>query len=405
MNFHQRASSATAVLPTLKKFFTLTVFSALLISLVVARAEGPDSDYLAIYSVMEQADALNTKGKTAAAHQKYLEAQRSLAEFRQNNSGWNSQMVNYRQAYLVDKIKETSGEAAALAVNDLSATKAKAGAASKSAVKLISAGSEPRTVLRLHPAVGDQQTVLMTTKMKMTMAAAGNEMPAMDMPAMTTTMSVEVKKVSADGLITYAMSFGETDLAAGADSKSPTGAAMKAALGNLSGLSGEGQITDRGIVKTMEMKDSGDNNPLLAQTMEQMKDSANNATLPLPEEAVGTGAKWEHKTKIKSQGLTVDQVTTVELISGDSDRLELKSTITQNAAGQKIENSAMPGMKMDLIKLVSIGKGKSSVDLGHLLPISATVDSDADTTMTMNGGQQKQMMTTKLNVVVKFEQK
>lgn len=388
-----------------KNIFIPSILLALFVSLGAVQAEGPDSDYLAIYGVMDQADALNAKGKTAEAHKKYLQAQRSLAEFRQNNFDWNSQMVGYRLTYLTDKIKETSGEATA--VNDSSSSKTKAGAATagKSGVKLISAGNEPRMVLRLHPAVGDQQTLVMTTKMNMTMSAAGNEMPAMDLPAMTTAMSVEVKKISEDGEITYGINFGSTDIAAGEDTKSPTGATMKAALGSAGEMSGEAKISDRGIAKAIEMKSTAKDNPMLAQTIEQMKDSASSATTPLPEEAVGPGAKWEQRTKNKAQGMTVDQVTTVELVSVDGDRMELNYTITQSAANQKIENPAMPGMKIDFVKLVTTGIGKASVDLGHLLPMSATVDSKSDTAMAMNVGQQKQMMNTKMKVSVKFEQK
>lgn len=406
MNLHPTSSPATTRVPSRKNIFTRSILLALFLSLGAAQAEGPDSDYLVIYGVMDQADALNAKGKTAEAHKKYLQAQRSLAEFRQNNSGWNSQMVGYRMTYLADKIKETSGAAVAVA-NDSPTAKAKAGAATagKSGVKLISAGSEPRTVLRLHPAVGDQQTLVMTTKMNMTMSAAGNEMPAMDLPAMSTALSVEVKKISDDGEITYGINLGSTDIAAGEDTKSPTGAAMKAALGGVGEMSGEARMSDRGIVKSMEIKSTSKDNPMLAQTVDQMKESASSAATPLPEEAVGSGAKWEHRTKIKSQGMTVDQVQTVELLSVDGDRMELKCTITQSAANQKIENPAMPGMKLDLVKLVTTGSGKSSVDLGHLLPVSATADSNSDATMAINVGQQKQTMSTQMKVSVKFEQK
>ena len=407
MNLHLTPSPAATRVASRKSIFTFSILLALLVSFGVARAEGPDSDYLVVYGVMEQADALNTKGKTVEAHKKYLEAQRALTEFQQNNSDWNKPMVGYRAKYLAEKIKETSGETAASAANNGSASTGKSAVAGagKSAVKLLFAGDEPRTVLRLHPAVGDKQTVVMTMKMNMTMSAAGNAMPAMDMPAMAITMSVAVKKVSSEGEITYGIIFDAADVAAGEDTKSPTGAAMKSALGGISGMAGEGRMSDRAIGKSMEMKSSGDSNPMLAQTMEQMKDSAGNAATPLPEEAVGPGAKWEHRQKIKSQGMTVDQVTTVELVSVDGDKLELKSTVSQTAANQKIENPSMPGMKMDLVKLVTTGKGKSSVDLGHLLPQSRSVDSDTETSMGMNVGQQKQTMNMKMKMSVKFEGK
>ena len=406
MNHCFTPAPASRRVKTPKNIFTVTILIALLVSLCVTRAEGPDSDYLVIYGAMEQADALNTKGKTAEACKKYLEAQRSLALFRQSNPDWNSQMVGYRLTYLADKIKETSAETAATSANDNSVSKGKTGAATaKSAVKLISAGSEPRTVLRYHPAVGDQQTVVMTTKMSMVISAAGQEMPAMEMPTMTTPISVEVKKISPDGEITYGLAYDSTQFAEGDRAKSEEGAAMKAALSGLGTVSGEGRMSDRGIVKSVEMKKSASSNPTQAQMLEQIKDTAAEASSPLPDEAVGVGAKWEYRAKIKSQGIAVDQVTTIELVAVDGDKLDLKTTITQTAANQKIENPAMPGLKMDLTKLTTTGKGKTSVDLGHLLPASATMDSNSDTAMTMNVGQQKQTMNSKIKVSVTFEEK
>jgi hypothetical protein len=65
----------------------------------------------------------------------------------------------------------------------------------------------------------------------------------------------------------------------------------------------------------------------------------------------------------------------------------------------------MPGMKMDLTKLVSTGTGDSSVDLGQLMPLTSTMDETTDTQMSMNVGQQKQAMSMKMNVKVKFEGK
>ncbi|MEY4916843.1 MAG: hypothetical protein RL616_756, partial [Verrucomicrobiota bacterium] len=171
------------------------------------------------------------------------------------------------------------------------------------------------------------------------------------------------------------------------------------------GMSGEGKMSDRGIVKSLEMKLPPDADPMLSQSMTQMKESFASSSSPFPEEAVGPGAKWEYKSRPKSQGITLDQTMTFELLTVDGDQLTLRSRIAQNATGQKIENPSMPGMKMDLTKLVSTGTGDSSVDLGQLMPLTSTMDETTDTQMSMNVGQQKQAMSMKMNVKVKFEGK
>lgn len=403
MNLHLTLFRAANVRAGAKKISMLWIALGLLAAFSPARAEGPDTDYLAIYGVMDQADALNQKGKTTAAHAKYIEAQRALAEFQKNNPGWNNQMVGYRQKYLSEKISATSAEAVADSATATASVKNSADA--KSPVKLLNAGSEPRKVLRLHPTVGDKQTLAMSIKMAMTMQAAGSTMPAMDLPTMLMTMEIAVKDVSTNGEISYTILYSEADAETGSGAKSAASAAMKSSMAGLRGLSGEGKMSDRGIVKSLEMKLPPDADPQLSQSMSQMKESFASSSTPFPEEAVGSGAKWEYKSRIKSQGMTVDQTMTFELLTVDGDQVALRTSLAQNAAGQKIENPSMPGMKMDLTKLTVTGTGKSSVDLGQLMPSSSTLDENSDVQMSMNVGQQKQAMSMKMNAKIKFEGK
>ena len=51
---------------------------ALTLTLGVARADGPDDDYLAISGLIDEAGALADSGHIPEAHNKYLEAQREL---------------------------------------------------------------------------------------------------------------------------------------------------------------------------------------------------------------------------------------------------------------------------------------------------------------------------------------
>jgi hypothetical protein len=243
----------------------------------------------------------------------------------------------------------------------------------------------------LHPAVGDKQSVTMTLKMDMAMNMAGNSMPAMNLPAMVMTMDSEVKDVSG-GDISYTLVFSDADIVSDTNTMAVAATAMKAALAGLRGLTGTAKMSDRGVVKSIDLKVPPEAGAQLGQTISQMKDSFSSSSSPLPEEAVGVGAKWEYRTKIKSQGMTMDQAMTFELASMDGDTLNLQTTIAQNAANQKIENPAMPGVKVDLTKLTGTGSGTTSLDLNHLLPQTASIDESTDTQMSVNVAQKKQDM-------------
>jgi hypothetical protein len=432
MNTPHRIAPAIAVTnfpsPFLKASFAAWMAAGiLLLTLCAARAtDVPDDDYLAIYGIMNQADTLSSRGETNAAHAKYVEAERDLEQFQRNNPNWNVNIVTFRLNYLADKIAgttaaptatvttETSTAATASAnTADTTATSTidnavasmPAEAAPKSPVKLLDAGSEPRTVLRLHPAAGDKQTVTMTMKMGMDMGTAGKSAPAMNIPAIVMSMDVEVKSVSADGDISYAMVFNDATIADDTNTLPAIATAMKSGLAGISGMTGTGEMSDCGIVKNVEMKLPATAAPQLQQTIGQMKNSFNSSATPLPEEAVGPGARWEYQTQVKSQGMKINQTVNCELVSIDGDHLNLHTTITQNAANQIIQNPAVPNLKMNLTKMTGTGGGTTTLNLGKLMPVSATLGEKTEIVMGMNVGQQKQTMDMKMDINVAIESK
>jgi len=398
-------STVNPVRPRRQTCFTAAILFALLLTLCSARAEGPDDDYLIIYGIIDQADTLAANGRTTQAHAKYIEAQRALAGFKRSNPHWSTETVNYRMNYLAGKITATAGESVAPGAG-VSTGAQKAGVPSaKSPVKLLAAGSEPRTVLRLHPTVGDKQTISMTMKMDMAMGAAGNQMPAINIPAMLMTMEVAVKNISTTGDITYEIIFTDASVGTATNMEPAMAAMLKSSLAGIQGMTGTGNMSSQGIVSSMEMKLAPGANPQLRQTMDQMKDAFSSSVNALPEEAVGPGARWEYKTKLKSQGMTVDQSINYELVSIDGDRLTLRNTIRQSSANQKVESPAMPGTKIDLIKMTGNGTGSTTLDLGKIMPITGTMDEKTESSMVMNIGQQKQPMDMKMSLKLTLEAK
>jgi hypothetical protein len=181
--------------------------------------------------------------------------------------------------------------------------------------------------------------------------------------------------------------------------------AMKAVFAGAKGLSGTATISSRGLSKGLEFKSPAGGNPQARQLMDQMKGFVAQLIAPFPEEAVGPGARWEAKIPIKSQGITIEQTATYELVSLEGERLTTKSTVVQHAANQKIESPAMPGMKMDLSKMVGNGSGERTFDLAHLLPVAGTEKAHSESSMAMNMGGQKQPMTMKMDINFQFEAK
>ena len=389
------AASKRQTYINLKRVSGLLVL-ALVLGVSPVWAEGPDDEYLQIRSLIQQADDLNTGGKSAPATAKYQEAKAALMGFQRSYPDWNVKLVAFRLNYVVQKVA---------ALTEKPPTAAGGDTATATPVKLIEPGTEPRKMLRLHPNPGDKQTLSMTVKMAMETKVGEMETPAVKIPTITMSLETTVKGVAENGDITYEMVMGDMGVSDEAGATPGVAEAIKAISAGVKGLSGSGTISSRSLSKGLEFKLPADSNPQARQIMDQMKDMYSQLVVPLPEEAVGLGAKWEVKLPIKAQGMTIDQKATYEVVSLEGERLTTKSAIVQQAANQKVQNPAMPALKMDLTKMVGNGTGERTFDLAHLLPTTGAGKVHTEASMAMNMGGQKQAMTVKSDVNLHFDSK
>ncbi|HEY9175523.1 MAG TPA: DUF6263 family protein [Verrucomicrobiae bacterium] len=387
--------------------WAVCVLLALAVSL---HAEGPDERYLRLYAIIDQADALSQSGETNSAKAKYREAQNGLLQLKQDHPTWNTRVVAYRLNYIAGKLADLSRPPSTPVAEPATSSPLEAKAPAKlsatttpAQVRLIEPGAEPRRTLRLQVKPGDRQTVEMITKTAVDMGGATAQ--AMKPPTIKMLMDVTVKGVSAEGDVAHEMVIADAGLADEAGDASPMAELMKGVLGGLKGMTSTGTTSHRGLGKTAEVKGSAGDNPLAQQSVEQMKDAMSRLTVPLPEEAIGIGAKWEVKQVVKSQGMTLNQTTTYEWVSAEGDLLKMKSTHIQQAGPQKIQNPAMPGATLALTRLAGEGVGELSIDLTKLLPVEATLQAHSEATMAVDMAGQKQNLTVKTDTETRLKSK
>ena len=377
-----------------------------------ARADGPDDDYLQIYNLAQQADGLNGSGKAAAAKAKYLEALTALKTFQKEYPDWNVKLVRYRLNDVVGKITALSEKPPAVAgaatTTNAPTVQREATAAPQTAttqVKLLKAGGEPRKVLRLHPSPGDKQTLGMTVKIGVETRVGEAETPAMKLPLLKITLNATVREVSDKGDITYELVVGDTSVSEEAEGTPEIAEAMKTVFAGVRGMSATGTMSSRGLSKGIDFKVPAGSDPQTRQAMDQMKETFTQLVVPLPEEAVGPGARWEVRMPIKSQGMTIEQTATYEVVSLEGERLATKSAVVQHAANQKVQNPAMPGLKLDLTEMAGKGTAELTLDLAKLLPAKGASDFHSETSLALNLGGQNQPMSVKMDLNVRFEAK
>jgi tetratricopeptide (TPR) repeat protein len=96
----------------------------LLVSPPGVRADTADDEYVGIYNLIQQGDALYENGQMAAAMAKYSRAQDDLKRFQAASPDWNAKVVSFRLRYLAAKIALLSSEAAQPAPASVTASNA-----------------------------------------------------------------------------------------------------------------------------------------------------------------------------------------------------------------------------------------------------------------------------------------
>ncbi|MGC3961158.1 MAG: hypothetical protein QM813_25490 [Verrucomicrobiota bacterium] len=95
----------------MKRLFVLLI--ALWVLTSGAPAQTVDEQYVRIYNLIQQADALRQSGDDQSALPKYLEAQTTLNLIQRQNPTWQPKVVSFRLNYIANKIAAISAAAPA----------------------------------------------------------------------------------------------------------------------------------------------------------------------------------------------------------------------------------------------------------------------------------------------------
>lgn len=249
-------------------------------------------------------------------------------------------------------------------------------------VTLSAPGAEPRRALRYSFTKGHQDQMSMTMAMGMAMDMQGMALPSIDLPTahMKATMTTNDISGTGDASITAVLDGMTWD--AGGD---PTILALLQSAGDVKGMTYTVSMNRRGIMGKTDLDLSKIANPQLAQIMGSMSSSLQSLSLPLPEEPVGLGAKWEVRQAL-STGMRMYQRVQAELTAVSDHDCIIKVTVSQMAPPQAVSNPALPaGIQASLDKLEGSGAGTMTIRFDSVVPTSE-ISSRTATTMSMDAG-------------------
>lgn len=283
--------------------------------------------------------------------------------------------------------------------------------ATKPELELLDAGIAPRQKLRFSPVLDRRTEILtMTMDMDMDMTVEGEGSRAIDMPPVEIEFQVEIEKVDSNGDIHANFSCSRTDVVAEADTPPRLVRKLQGEIEKMVGFRTSLVMDSQGRAKDINLIVPDSMDPNLRQMFEQTMNSLGEISAPMPEEAVGVGAKWRVSASPTLNGIKMNQTATYEIASIEGDRIILDTSVEQDAEPQRITLPGLPpNATVNLESLDGSGRGQVTMDLNKIVPIAGNVSMDSNTRMLVqiseNGRADQKMlqMNTSIDMTMESE--
>jgi hypothetical protein len=229
-------------------------------------------------------------------------------------------------------------------------------------VSLINPGGEPKKKLRYRFKAGQKE--------KMTMDIASSAEGGQQLPGIRVTFAVLQKAVTKDGDAEVEAKLTGGEALPGQQMPPQMQQAVQREIAGLAGFQATIVVSPRGTVNNANLSiGKRVSSPVAQAWLQQLVGVMHSFTAPLPEEAVGKGAKWERSMKLGPNEGNVAQKETFTLVdlNGDVGTVEIVSSQTQPGSNQTVQEGP-GGVLVKLISSTSSGKGKTIFDLSRVVP-------------------------------------
>lgn len=248
--------------------------------------------------------------------------------------------------------------------------------------EVIEPGAEPRRVLRLHPAVGTDETFEMSMGMRMGIRQGGGQLPSVAIPTTVTRMRSKVQDVEGS-VFSVAQSVESVELIPQPDTPPQVTTQMHAAIDPLVHYRATMRMDDRGAVLGGTVVIPGDLPAMVKPQMQQLAQNMGQIAVPLPPEAIGVGARWTATTDLDQSGMKLRQSAEYVLRALEGEHATIDATITQTLLEPEIQVPGMFGTTAHVGDFRSSGTSKLELDLDHLAPTNVTMQMDLHMAMDM----------------------
>jgi hypothetical protein len=228
--------------------------------------------------------------------------------------------------------------------------------------QLAEAGSEPREKLRYKRAPGLGEDLVIEFGLA-SLLETTTEAALVTPPVLS--LGLNVKTAKCDGATcSYAFEFRVIGVKMPAGSTEEDSAKVAAAVSPLGQVTGVFEVDDRGVTKNAQLNIPPGTPPRLLALIGNVRTSL--VSVPLPDEAVGIGAKWKVERLHTVGPIKTTQIVSYSLLERQGRILRLGVTLQQTAAPQTV-----PGdVSLNLETYEVSGTGSMLMNLDGITPLT-----------------------------------
>jgi hypothetical protein len=226
-------------------------------------------------------------------------------------------------------------------------------------IELVDPGALPHRELRYHLAKGATTLLELAMDLDIAMGPRGGAMPTVVLQ-----MEIRADEVRPDGSARIRTRIANARAKDRPNTALPTDI-MSAQAAMLAGLELTATLAPRGTLSESKVASaSKDLPPALASQLAQLNQSLEQVAMPLPAEPVGVGAKWRNRKTVVQNGVKMETVTTIEVVSIDGDKIAFKSASSVSGDDQKVD---VEGNQVAISKVGGSGNNHGVIDLGKMV--------------------------------------
>jgi hypothetical protein len=238
-----------------------------------------------------------------------------------------------------------------------------------SSTRLLDAGQPPRRTLRYQWHIDRKEQLAMDLRTSAVTEVAGSKQPEIALPPVHVLIDIDPGSVSPDGDLRYAWRVSAATVTS--QTPSPIADGMRAEVNAIDGLAGSAVVSSRGLctevaVAAAPSVDAG----ATGQMVEQVRQTLRDVAPPMPEEAIGRGARWQKISQLDAKASHLTQTDTFTLVaSTPGDTGTVDDILAQTAPPQLLRApGVVNGAEAHMESMLASGDGKTRFDLSRLVP-------------------------------------